>query len=231
MLWDKDNPPAEFWGSDIEFGSAEWAILPPEQQARAHRIEFAAVLVVGAAITFFGALWHLGLFVVVVVALDWARLHFFSRAPGTAHALYYQCFRDGFRVRADVTGPNSLKGAMLRLSETRTTRFTQDDVRTLAVSRQTKRFPPVRTDVPVVQLVFTLHDGTEFRHAQLLHTENPIQLHSDLREFLALLGRLEAILGPDRIENAESLNRARDALQQKLQEPRQPEKATGTGIA
>lgn len=235
MPWDKDHPPEEFWGSNLQFGAWVRHLGRPAiylwlaMLATPLTVFFVLTILsvtrfwssphalLGAAISL-GAVY---LFVVLSMV-------FVLYALRNSYGLYYLCFPDSFRVRVDRTGPIALSVLRFKLPTEQVSRFTSDNVTTLSVSEDTMSLPRPWKRCPAITLLFRLQDGTEFRHTQRLCGVLESGTVKQLRRFQDLLDRLEAILGPDRIDSAERFARARETTRRVLVESESATKATGT---
>ena len=215
MTWDKDNPPAEFWGSDMQFGWRLWLLAVPRWFCRwATMAAIAALFGIIVSLLIFAEWWQAFLLVMIIqFGFLWASDRFLP----TSTFLYYQFFDDILRIRVDANGPITLRDLFSRRFGAKTIRFTEDDVKALSVSQRPEYFPHVNKSMPAIRLTFTLLSGEAYRHSQLLDAKPHREHIANLRDFQALLDRLESALGPDRIETAASLKSAREALQRALQ--------------
>ncbi|MBX3180630.1 MAG: hypothetical protein KF886_25065 [Candidatus Hydrogenedentes bacterium] len=218
MAWDKEHPPEEFWGSDLHFGWGQWLL--------SQRIWFACVaafvlLIISllTALLLLGANeFFPGLLFAGVMAFAFGQLYALSNVIQHCHQLYYLFKDNSFQVRVDFAGPIAFWRVLLRRKSEGTTRFTQDEIRMVSISQEQKLFPRERTSARAIRLKFTLFNGEEYLHTQMLNVEPHFELVEDLRQFHRLLDRLESVLGPDRIESPESLASARCSIQQSLRD-------------
>lgn len=223
--WDKDNPPEEFWGSSILTEIFVLRASSPNTMRLGTWLSYASIpvsigLVAAILFGYYTLFAGLALLQMTLLLGGWVCSQKSNRAimecmNDGIHSLYYLFGDDSFRVRVDSTGPltpEEMEDAELQKG---TFRFTQDDVNALSISEQLVHLPQPWKQAKAIRLVFTLHGGKQYRHDQLLAPVSVRGEDADSRRFLELLDRLERILGADRIESAESLMSARDAVRRR----------------
>jgi hypothetical protein len=123
----------------------------------------------------------------------------------------YRCNKNSFQVSVESDRPRRFMYLFSPWSK-QCVEFSDDDVRCLAISQHTPRIPFRKKPVPAIQLRVELNDGRHYRQDLPLSPWGPGATEADLKRFSELLERMARILGPERIESTEELDRAREAL-------------------